>query len=189
MPSNEIPISEPLPHALKHHAQLCVSLQHRFIPESALRDWVSGRASIFGAILAATLILRILEARVSKILVGLASTQVWTKLHNVGSTASVAVRHGRPTYGDGFARGRLRQKLIVKRWKPTTNLRGNRSRLQWHARTSPPSRRRNRRLTRRRHWISTRNIQSLRTFKNSMDSRATLTCRRSHRALPVHRMR
>src|SRR5215831_1950349 len=157
-PSNEIPTSRRLRRGWKHRAPPCASPRHRSIPGSALRHWASGRGSIFGATSIATLIRQTSEVRVSRILGGLVWTRVWTKHHNVGCMASAAERRGRPTYGDGFALERLRRKQIVKRWKLTTNLPGNRLPLLLRGRTSQQSRRRNRKQTRRRHSISTRNI-------------------------------
>src|SRR5262249_26380709 len=116
------------------------------------------------------------------------STQVWNKHHNVGSMASAAARRGRLTFGDGFARRRLRQKLKARQWKPTTNLHGNRSPLRSRVPTSPSLKRRNRKPTRRRLWIFTVSIRGSQTYKNNTVSRAISTWRKSNRVPPVRRM-
>src|SRR5205823_4310968 len=116
-----------------------------------------------------------------------ASTRARMKHRSVGCMASPQAPHGRPTYGAGFARKKLPQKLKAARWKPTTNLPDNHSPLQWRARTSRPSRPRNRKPTRRKLSISTRSIRSSPTCANSRGSRATLMFRRSGRAPPARR--
>ena len=54
-----------------------------------------------------------------------------------------------------------RARLKATRWKPTTNLPGNRSPLRWRARISLPSKPRNRKRTHRKRSISTRSIRKL----------------------------
>src|SRR5262249_51861455 len=167
----------------KHRAPPCASPRHRSIPGSALRHWASGRGSIFGATSIATLIRQTSEVRVSRILGGLVWTRAWTKHHNVGCMASAAERRGRPTYGDGFARRKLRQKLTARRWKLITNSPGNRLPLRSRGRTSPSLKRRNRKPMLRRRWIFTSSIRNSRTYKNSTSSQTSLMGGKSEKNL------
>ena len=117
------------------------------------------------------------------------STPAWMNRRSAGSMASASEQHGKPMSGAAFARKKPPRRQRAARSKPTTNLPGNPSPLPWRAPISRLSRPRNRKRTRRRHSISTRNIPSSPTKKKSRDLRATSTWRRSSRALPQPKTR
>src|SRR5690349_4466323 len=116
------------------------------------------------------------------------STPARMNRHSDGYTGSLPVPHGRLTFGAGFAPKKLLLRLKAWHWRPTMNLPGNRSPLPWRARTSRPSRLRNRKPTRRKLSISTRSIRSSRMCANNTGSRALLIWRRSSHAPLSQRM-